>query len=49
MLFTLFEPMIGSDSIQYANGLDWEERRKTMYPSLRDDALASYLHSYVCV
>lgn len=35
--------MIGPASIQYANGLDWEERRKTLYPTLRDDFLESYI------
>lgn len=39
--------MIGPASIQYANGLDWEERRKTLYPTLRDDFLESYVPHFL--
>jgi hypothetical protein len=49
LLFMLFEPLITSLSIQYANGLDWEERRKFLYPTLRDEFLESYIPCFVKV
>lgn len=49
LLFTLFEPLITEHSIQYANGLDWEERRKAMYPTLRDKCLEDYIPCFINV
>ena len=49
VLFSLFEPMIGSHCIQYANGSDWEERRKALYPTLRDEFLEGYLPCFIKV
>lgn len=49
LLFKLFEPMIGSNSIQYANGLDWEERRKWLYATLRGKSLEEYIPIFVKV
>ena len=49
LLFTLFEPLIGSNSIQYANGLDWEERRKWLYPTLRGKSLEDYIPIFIKV
>ena len=49
LLFTLFEPMIGPSSIQYANGLDWEERRKWLYPTLRGKSLEDYIPIFIKV
>ncbi len=49
ILYTLFEPLIGESSIQYANGLDWEERRKALYPTLRDECLEGYIPCFIRV
>ena len=49
LLFTLFEPLIGSNSIQYANGQDWEDRRKWLYESLKGPYLESYVPHFVKV
>ena len=49
LLFTMFEPLIGSDSIQYANGQDWEDRRKWLYESLKGKFLESYVSHFVKV
>lgn len=49
LLFELFEPMITVHSIQYANGLDWEERRKFLYPTLRDGFLKGYVPCFIKV
>ena len=48
LLFTLFEPLIGN-SIQYANGQDWEDRRKWLYESLKGSYLESYVSHFVKV
>ena len=49
LLFELFEPMLTSHSIQYANGTDWEERRKFLYPTLRDEFLKEYIPTFIQV
>ena len=49
LLFALFEPVIGSNSIQYANGQDWEDRRKWLYESFRGRFLESYVSRFVKV
>ena len=49
LLFILFEPLIGKSCIQYANGLDWEERRKALYPTLRDECLENYIDCFIKV
>ena len=49
LLFSLFEPLIGASSIQYANGEDWEDRRKWLYESLRGSCLESYISHFVKV
>ena len=49
MLFTLFEPLITADSIQYANGQEWEDRRKWLYESLKGTFLEGYVPIFVKV
>ena len=46
-LFALLEPLIGPASIQYANGADWEERRKALYHTLRGEHLDTYYPSFL--
>ena len=46
-LFALMEPLIGSSSIQYANGADWEERRKALYHTLRGEYLDNYYPTFL--
>ena len=41
--------MLTDHSIQYANGLDWEERRKFLYPTLRDEFLEGYIPCFIKV
>ena len=41
------EPLIGSGSIQYANGADWEERRKALYHTLRGEYLDTYYPTFL--
>lgn len=41
--------MLTSRSIQYANGTDWEERRKFLYPTLRDEFLKEYIPIFIQV
>ena len=48
-LFELFEPLIGSESIQYANGEDWEERRRRLYPTLKGAHLESYFGTFLSI
>ena len=43
----MFEPLIGASSIQYANGEDWEDRRKWLYESLKGSYLESYISHFV--
>ncbi|XP_065889636.1 cytochrome P450 20A1-like [Dysidea avara] len=47
LLFTLFEPLITADSIQYANGQEWEDRRKWLYESLKGTFLEGYVPIFV--
>ena len=47
LLFTIFEPLIGASSIEYANGEDWEDRRKWLYESLKGSCLESYISHFV--
>jgi len=49
LLFTLFEPLITADSIQYANGQEWEDRRKWLYESLKGTFLEGYMPIFVKV
>lgn len=46
-LFALFEPLIGPASIQYANGADWEARRKALYHTLKGEYLDTYYPTFV--
>lgn len=46
-LFALIEPLIGAASIQYANGADWEQRRKALYPTLRGEDLDTYYPTFL--
>ena len=39
----LFEPVTGPLSIMYANGQEWEDRRKWIYDSLKGPILESYV------
>ena len=45
--FAMFEPFAGDRSIIFANGHDWEERRKALNPTLRDKCLEGYLPCFV--
>ena len=49
LLFTMLEPLIGASSIQFANGEDWENRRKWLYESLKGSYLESYISYFVQV
>ena len=49
LLFELFEPLLTSHSIIYANGTDWEERRKFLGPTLRDEFLKEYIPTFIQV
>ena len=49
LLFTLFEPLVGPSSIQYANGQEWEDRRKWLYESLKGPFLEGYVSHFVKV
>ena len=42
-LFLLFEPITGPLSIVYANGQEWEDRRKWLHDSLKGPILESYI------
>lgn len=42
-LVPLFEPITGPLSIVYANGQEWEDRRKWLYESLKGTILESYI------
>ena len=42
ILFEGYKPLAGSASIQFANGDDWEARRKCLFPSLLGDNLKGY-------
>ncbi|XP_065913881.1 cytochrome P450 20A1-like isoform X2 [Dysidea avara] len=46
-LFTLLEPIITSQSIQFANGQDWEDRRRWLYEAFKGPALESYIPIFV--
>ena len=47
LLFTLIEPLVGPSSIQFANGQDWEDRRKWLYDSFKGPHLESYVSHFV--
>ena len=49
MLFKMFEPLIGSASIQYANGEDWQLRQKCLYHTLKGSDLKSYFSHFVSI
>lgn len=49
LLFKGFEPLIGSASIQYANGEDWELRQKCLYHTLKGPDLRSYFPQFVTI
>ena len=42
-----FAPLFGKNSIQYANGTDWENRRRCIYRVFRGDDLLSYFPYFV--
>ena len=42
-----FAPLIGTESIQYANGTDWENRRRCLYGVFKGDDLLSYFPYFV--
>ena len=42
-LMPLFEPITGPHSIVYANGQEWEDRKKWIYESLKGVTLESYI------
>ena len=44
---TLFEPVTGPETIGYANGEEWEERRKWVYDPLKGMPLLSYMPTFV--
>ncbi|XP_065890917.1 cytochrome P450 20A1-like isoform X2 [Dysidea avara] len=46
-LMSLFEPVVGPQSILYANGEEWEDRRKWLYESLKGTSLESYIPMFV--
>ena len=46
---SLFEPVVGPQSINYANGEEWEDRRKWLYESLKGTSLESYIPKFVKV
>ena len=48
-LFSLFEPITGPLSIMYANGQEWEDRRKWIYDSLKGPVLESYIPIFIKV
>ena len=47
ILFKGFEPLATSSSIQFANGSDWEDRRKCLYSTLKGEDLESYFPFFV--
>ena len=46
-LFAAFIPLIGENSVQYANGTDWEDRRKCLYQVFKGESLLSYFPHFV--
>ncbi|XP_065890921.1 cytochrome P450 20A1-like isoform X4 [Dysidea avara] len=46
-LVPLFEPITGPLSIVYANGEEWEDRRKWLYKSLKGMSLESYIPMFI--
>ena len=49
MLIKLLEPLIGSASILYANGEDWQLRQKCLYHNLKGSDLKSYFSHFVSI
>ena len=47
LFFKSFTPLIGESSIQFANGTDWENRRKYLYGVFKGDDLLSYFPYFV--
>ena len=47
LLFKGFEPLIGSESIQYANDDEWDMRQKCLYKTLRGEDLKSYFPHFL--
>jgi len=43
----MFEPVTGSETVGYANGEEWEERRKWTYNPLKGMPLISYMPTFV--
>jgi len=43
----LFEPVTGPETIGYANGEEWEDRRKWVYEPLKGMPLISYMPTFV--
>ena len=48
-LFKMFEPLIGKQSIQYANGPGGRKRRQLMDRSFSHDAVNDYYEHFVMV
>ena len=46
-LFAAFIPLFGECSIQYANGTDWEDRRKCLYRVFKGESLLSYFRHFI--
>jgi len=46
-LFMGFAPLFGKNSIQYANGTDWENCRRCLYGVFKGDDLLSYFPHFV--
>ena len=44
-----FEALLTADSIEFANGQEWEDRRKWLYESLKGKFLEGYLPIFVKV
>lgn len=45
----MFEPLIGSASIQYANDEDWDQRQKCLYKTLKGEELKAYFPIFVTI
>ena len=49
LLFKMFQPLIGSASIQYANDEDWDQRQKCLYKTLKGEDLKAYFPKFVTI
>ena len=45
----MFKPLLGPLVIGYANGEEWEDRRKWLYASFQGTALESYIPIFIKV